>query len=556
MATGKEALGNATIFGGSVSPLQVLMQHGAMMEKRRAEQEQLAVKQRDKLIDDLDKHSPDKVWDPFYGEINQMTQQHVRDFTRQALDQGVPIPRIQQELAKRWGDINTEVARANMHKETYMDAKNQLKANADLYKPEAHSALNDVFFDGPYAKKIHDINTDEIAPRVFDNPDLFNKQNVFMKFMKELPERTNKYYTEMWNPLGQQYNIQDTKTKLGIQTDEKGHVIMDPRTGMPKINMTDDVYIQAKQDPFISKILAKEVPDGNIQKEKDYLTAMLGGYDPKEVNNRMQFGFRYKADDEKGDAESSSIVGSGDNALKPYDQIGDDKKIGFDSISFGYNADKETPFSTKQGSAADAIGKFSGLRTNPSTGKKEIEFVSTKPYGAPGEKEIKYVPYDEKTFEQVLNSLPPKKRVELRKLKSDFDKHFENKKEYVLDETKLNQEADSIDKFYNENKDEIGTSQFDNKFNSLLNSLGINEGKGKKTWFWQDNELKIGDKIVPVGDKEQLKSALYDLQKGRYKKESSGIQSPITPEDFNSQWLKLKSGQKLIGPDGKTYIKK
>lgn len=299
MGTGREELGNATILGGSINPLQVYMQQAAARERQKVDQYNLAIKQRDKLIDDLDKHSPDKVWDPFYGEINQITNSHIRDFTRQALDRGLPIPRIQQELDKRWGDVNTEVSRANMHKEHYTNAKAQLKEYGDLYKPEATTALNNVFFDGPNARKIHDINVDNIAPQVFDNPDLMNKQAVALKFMKGLPEKVNQYYTDMFNPLGQQYNIQDTKTKLGIQIDDQGRIVMDARTGMPKINMTDDVYIQAMQDPMLAKIVAKEVPSGNIEQNKQYLTALLQGLDPKEIKNRPQLGFKTPESDRR-----------------------------------------------------------------------------------------------------------------------------------------------------------------------------------------------------------------------------------------------------------------
>jgi len=34
-----------------------------------------------------------------------------------------------------------------------------------------------------------------------------------------------------------------------------------------------------------------------------------------------------------------------------------------------------------------------------------------------------------------------------------------------------------------------------------------------------------------------------------------GAGGPITPEAFNAQWAKLKKGERLVGPDGKTYTK-
>jgi hypothetical protein len=251
------------------------------------------------LLDDLMMHSPDKVWDPFYGEINQMANEHVRDFTKRALDSGVPVPVIKQQLQKRWGDVNTEVSRANMHKENFISANDQLNKNAAFYKPEAKQALNDIFFDGRNARRIHDINVNDIAPKVFDNPDLFDVNGVAVDFMKGLPEKVNQYYTEMFNPLGQQYNIQDTKTKLGFKTDDQGRLIMDPRTGLPKISMTDDVYIQAMQNPFLSKLVARDVPNGTVEKNKEYLTGILEGLDPKEAKSRIQLGFKKNEDDRR-----------------------------------------------------------------------------------------------------------------------------------------------------------------------------------------------------------------------------------------------------------------
>lgn len=290
--TGKEALGNATILGGAVNPLQVYMQQSAMRERQKAEEMKLAVQQRNELMDDLEKHSPDKVWDPFYGEINQMTNQHVREYVKRALDGGVPVPQIRQQLNKRYGDVNTEVARANMHKQTYFDAIKQLDTNKDVYKRDAKDVLRNVFFDGPNARKINEINVDQIPQSVFDNPDNFDVNGVAVRFLKTLPQRVNQYYNEIYNPLGKAYNIQETQSKLGLEMDDKGNILLDER-GLPITNVPDDVLVQALQDPFISKMVARDLPNGDKEQKREYVKEILKGKDPVTIKNRIQSGFKY-----------------------------------------------------------------------------------------------------------------------------------------------------------------------------------------------------------------------------------------------------------------------
>jgi len=524
MNEGAASRGKAGVFGSSINPLQLFLQQGANRERQKQLQAERQRKDRDLFISDIEKHSPAKVRDPFFEEIQGRAQQ-IRDKSYALLDQGYNKEAITRMVGKDWGDLDTEVSRANMKMDTFDQFRAELKENKKFYLPETESRLNDIWFEGNRARPINDINTDNARPQVFENPDLFNVNNIAVEFMKSLPEKVNQYYTDMWNPLGQQYNVQETKTKLGFQYARnpqtgQDEIVIDERTGQPKISMTPDVYIQAVQNPYLSKLVERDLPKGTVEQKKQYLTAILEGQDPKDIKNRPQLGFKYRDESELGVDTGSSIVGSGDNSLKSYDKIGSDKKIGFDSISFGYSSPTSIPFSTTQGGAPDKTGTFSGIRTNPSTGKKEMEFVMPKQF-SPGEKEIKYIPYDEKTFQQVLNSLTPKKRDELRKLKGDFETQYAKMGEYVLDEDKLNTDVDEITKYYEENKADVGSDKFNNGFSELINKLGLDKNaKSNKTlWWFNPNELTIGDQTVQAGDKEKLKQVLYDLQKGKYKKQ-------------------------------------
>lgn len=66
-------------------------------------------------------------------------------------------------------------------------------------------------------------------------------------------------------------------------------------------------------------------------------------------------------------------------------------------------------------------------------------------------------------------------------------------------------------------------------------------------------------KIGPLSDKakELIKEAVYDQAPAKFSKRISEIkQSDATAEEFNAKWATLKSGESLVGPDGKTYTKK
>jgi len=534
MASASEELGNATILGGSINPLQVYMGQQAARERDKVAKLKAYQDARDKYTEEELKYKtePVNIHDRavIEAEANNLRQRHLENYDRLGHNKS------KVQAAKDWSDLNVKIDQANQIHNAHKEAYDILKSDPTYNFTDAFRALNDKRDAVHERWKVGGMNPDDDSFNdVLTNPKYYNKAALVKNHIDTLHENSNDYLSKQTDAYGNHYTNSQISSQLPYETEDQ----IDPLTGLKTknwkldergdkiIKMNPTLFQSVKSNPKLNQVMEMEA-GANAEDQKKWIMDNLTGRDKSKRNVTLQNERPIK--ENESDSQDSSIVGSGDNALKPYDQIGQDKKLGFDSIAFGYSSDKEIPFSTTQGGSADATGKFSGLRTNPSTGKKEMEFITSRLYGAPGEKEIKYVPYDEKTFEQTLNSLPPKKRPELLKLKKDFDKQYDNKKEYVLDEGKLNQEADSIDKFYTDNKDNVGTPEFDNKFNSLLNSLGINEGKSKKNfWFWQDNELKIGDKTVPVGDKEQLKQALYDIQKGRYKK-AAGVSEPKTTE--------------------------
>lgn len=300
---GIQGRGRAGIFGTGSNPLAVIQQNQAAKIKRADQILEEERKNRDKLVDDFRKFNPDEVWSPFYQEINQDVQAKVRDPFYQMRNERQPIAAVQKYLDRAYGDINTKVAKINWMKDQHKEAMDTIESNdvGKFYKQsQTKRAVNDVFFNGRAARPSSEIDADQIQG-VFDNPDNFDVNAISIDFMKSVPDKVNQKYTEEWGKYGQQYDVQETKTKIGIQTiigpDGRETVVLDKRTGLPKIGMTDEVYIQAMQNPYLSKVVEKYVPDGDQQKEKEFLTGLLEGLDPASIQSRPQMGFR-KPEDE------------------------------------------------------------------------------------------------------------------------------------------------------------------------------------------------------------------------------------------------------------------
>lgn len=69
--------------------------------------------------------------------------------------------------------------------------------------------------------------------------------------------------------------------------------------------------------------------------------------------------------------------------------------------------------------------------------------------------------------------------------------------------------------------------------------------------YWNDGMKSVQEAYKARA--KQAQDAGYKSEKPKATKKSKSV---ITADDFNSKWQSLKSGESLIGPDGKTYTKK
>lgn len=294
---GIQGRGQAGVFGGSVSPLQVYLQQGANRQRREQQLYEEDRKKRDDLIGDLRKFNPDKVWEPFYDEVNQFVQKNVRDYAYKGLEKGVPVSRLNADLERNKGEANTLVNKINWLKSQHTDIGARIDKDQYLDPNYYHPKLNDMFFNGRNAKPMNEIDTNN-AENIFNDSKGYNVPKITEDFLKGVPQKINEHYTKLMNDLGENYDIEKTGTKLGIQRNPDGSIVMDPRTNQPKIQMTDDVYRFALQNKYVSNILKDNLsPTASDVQKKDYLTKIMAGADPTMIENRPMVGHKLDKED-------------------------------------------------------------------------------------------------------------------------------------------------------------------------------------------------------------------------------------------------------------------
>jgi len=294
------AIGRAGVFGNSINPLQLYIQQGAQRRQAQAAQQQQVIKQRDDLIKDLRQFNPDKVWEPFYDEVNRKVQSDIRDFTTNALAAGATPQQIIPEVEKRKGDANTLANKINWLKQQYTDLGKRIDDDDFLNPDYYHSKLNNLVFNGNIARNSGEINLQD-ANQMFRDSKGYNVNKIVTNFMKELPQKVNQHYSDVYNQYGKMYNIEETETKLGHEykmgPDGQRKIVIDPKTGLPKINMTDDVFTQALGNEYLMNIVTDGLSEAgmaqNTKNQKDFLTHLLAGQDPNQIKRDIRLGFKY-----------------------------------------------------------------------------------------------------------------------------------------------------------------------------------------------------------------------------------------------------------------------
>lgn len=252
-------------------------------------------KVRDALIEDNRKFAPGKVWEPFYAEVEDAAQRDVRDWTTQQLSTGKTPNQFESERMRRQGEVRKLENKINSYRTIYEDISQRIDKDENLDANYYHGKVNDHFFNGRQAKPTGEIKLDTLES-ILDDPAGYNMQNVVSNFMKDLPLNTIEKYQKIHSDLGEQFDVSQVKTKLGIRNNASGSVDIDTRTGLPKISMTDDVAMAAMEDPYMRNWLVSKIGlDGvaDMDRVKKELTPLLTPYDQTTYSKDTKHGFKY-----------------------------------------------------------------------------------------------------------------------------------------------------------------------------------------------------------------------------------------------------------------------
>lgn len=576
---GREGTGGAQIFNMPKSGLgdfvvrQAQLRAANKLKQQQMEQETARYENKE-LNDYYDNLKTPGTIDPILRPQIEAATGNIREETMRMRKQGLTSNEIRSAISPKYQNVLNMAAKADkigtIAKDLHERAKSDPAVNQEWVRPEINKITHGGLIDDIEPEKAEDVLNSGYAIK---RPVAI--QLGLKNVRDQIETRINN--GEVENDIGKFYEFKNNEFRFkktnGKYDDGLINMVFDSDPRIVKniaLEFSENLLRESGVTPDRGKIesVAERVMNGDYTNDpvlmKKWEDAKYKGVadtvDQLQTQRQMttyQSAGRYPTNSNSGDgAPQTTKVGDGDNNLTDYSSIPSSGKIGYDNLAFGYSGnEKAIPFSETKGGESDQTGMFSGLRTNPKTGVIEMEFITTSP--GTTQKNVVYAPYDEKTYQQVRTALPPAKRKELDAKKNQFDQDFNGRKEYKLDDTKLSQDVDAITDYYKENEANVGTEEFNKGFTELINKLGLDKtAKSNKTFWWfNPNELTIGDQTIEVTNKEKLKQVLYDSQKGRYKKQAGAQAEPATPEDFDSQWSKLKSGETIVGPDGKTYKK-
>lgn len=265
-------------------------------------------KRRDKTIDDNLKFSPDKTWEPFYGEVADIVNRELRGGTVDLLNRGASSDQIQRYQWDKQAKANTYAAKSREYQNQFNnlhDLRTQGEKSG-YYKPGYYSTpINDIVYSGRQAKYLDDIDFTG-SENIFNDSRGYNMSAIASDFMKSLPQQMTEKYRKQFSDLGEGFDITRIKSKIPVILDKDGQPMVDPRTGQMMYRMTDDLVGAALENPYIRNYvidnLGEDVlkPNSNLEPVKNLLAPILTPYDQRAVEKEHKQGFKYSEGDRIG----------------------------------------------------------------------------------------------------------------------------------------------------------------------------------------------------------------------------------------------------------------
>lgn len=254
-------------------------------------------KLRDDIISENVKFAPEKVWEPFYSEVEDEIQTNVREWTQGELARGLSPNQIQTERARRMGEARKLEKKINYFRSIHDGLYKRLNDEVDEgnLKPGYYdSKINDFFFNGRQAKRSDEIDPSGIE-NVFDDSAGYNMSKISSDFMRTLPQQVIEKYREISSQLGEQFDVNIVKSKLGLVTNPDGTPKIDPLTNLPVVSMTDDVVMAAMGNQYIRNYVHDQLGEraSDTEAVKDLLAPLLTPFDKRAAQQQHRNGFKY-----------------------------------------------------------------------------------------------------------------------------------------------------------------------------------------------------------------------------------------------------------------------
>lgn len=589
---GREGTGLAQILHWQdAKPINVPWQQIAM---QKANERRLALEQqkmRDDYVDKL-KTMKHEGRDYFAEEGTADIQNYLANYST-ALGQSNDINSAGKATVDQLNEIQQNQAKQKASVELEKQVEQSIKA--DPFADDEFASTKIKEYNYPISKKTADLNMEGLNNLV-GSPRVFNKSKYVEAFVKPIKEMadTQNYQGLMNTPLGQYVVMEGNKARFGTIKD--GKAVAEIPEGLIDVALNErysdrirfDLAKQQIQQGYTDKNGNRIPPDPTVNEklEGDYGDILQRfneiRYDKQyapQVRDQVRKDLSAFNQITERDAISGSMKypsagnGYGNQNTAPKISEGTVTRISKDANTVFKNnglVAVEGPSVDLQGmlkasdrklTLADKTGDLIGFGPDPNTGKKSI-ILRGKENKFTGKYDIQYAPFDEANRNAIV-----KYNSSLSKVADEYSKMPE--KNYHVDDEKIDGVVEQIKTAVKAGKDDSDTTT---KLQQVLSENGIKVPADMievdKTMFGKlgTDDLKINGEKFPMNEKGLAELRRYiinndikgDNPKMQFVKERGAQkeQPANNQEDFDTQWSKLKPGETLVGPDGKTYKKK
>lgn len=444
---GREGTGAAQVFGMPANPLDTwfkIQGNKAAQAQALAEQEQKLKAQRDKQINEMFEWNPEKPWEPFNQQINQLVQGYRTSYIDR-LYKGGASPELSVWSKTAQDEINDVVRKSNFLQGKYTGSRNIWHGENKKYFDSAYydTKLNDLYYNSDGTPKPM-LSIDWMqGDQIINDAKGYKINEIAGDFVKNLAVKQFGDWDLASSSMGDMKVSNNFQSKIFQHDPETKELILD-ENGLPKLNLTQEVRAMALQDPLISNYVnyIAEQPDNKLSKD-DILKQVLTPHDPLRIGQKVGGTNRYPTG--RGNESPTYQLSKGSDVnLRSASEIGEGNVAGGESIIM------RTPnlvpgtviLDTSEDSEDTTPYSLEGFERG-SDGNKYIMVSFKLPGGIVPQ--TKQIPYNEDNLNLFRNAIKNKKGQDLfDKAIGDFEDGIKGAETYYRDNEKLNKVINNL----------------------------------------------------------------------------------------------------------------